>query len=143
MVYNGYFSATKRNSFSIGALANLYMESMLKTGVVGDNDSAFNMEQWHRDRAARILAKTGIDVRKEPSIARVIEASLWELQNVYGHVYAELLACTRASDVARLFCQKIEGAGAAGAADRRALAADHFALWVADNRDFIKDHPAT
>lgn len=142
-VYNGYFSATKRNPFSIGALANLYMESMLKTGVVGDNDTAFNMEQWHGNRVARILAKTGIDVRRETSIARVIMASLWELHNVYGHVYAELLACTKASDAARLFCTKIEGASAKGAADRRALAADHFALWVSENGPFIAANPAT
>lgn len=143
MVYNSYFSATKRDPFSIGALANLYMESMLKTGVIGDHGSAFNMEQWHRDRVARIMAKTGIDVRTETSIARVIEASLWELQNVYGHAYAELLACTKASDAARLFCTKIEGASAKGAADRRALAADHLALWVAENGAFIAANPAT
>lgn len=142
-VYNAYFSATKRDPFSIGALANLYMESALKTGIVGDNDTAFNMEQWHGDRIARILAKTGIDVRRETSIARVIEASLWELQNVYGRVYAELLACTTAADAARLFCQKIEGAGAKGAADRRALAADHFSFWVSDNKDFIALHQPT
>lgn len=142
-VYNAYFSATKRDPFSIGALANLYMESALKTGVVGDHDTAFNLEQWRGARVARILAKTGIDVRKESSIARVIEASLWELQNVYAPVYAELLACTTAADAARLFCQKIEGAGAKGAADRRALAAGYLVVWAAENRDFIALHQPT
>ena len=142
-VYNAYFSATKRDPLSIGALANLYMESALKTGVVGDNDTAFNLEQWHGDRVARILADTGIDVRRETSIARVIEASLWELRNVYPTVYGALQACTTAADAARLFCVKIEGAGAVGAAERRALAADYLVTWVADNGDFIKQHPAT
>lgn len=141
-VYNAYCSATQHDPISIGALANLYMESALKTGVVGDHDSAFNMEQWHTGRVFRILLKTGIDLRKETSIAKVVEASVWEMKNVYPAVYSALLLCTTAAAAARLFCIKIEGAGAPGAADRRELAGEYLETWVKTNREFIAQHPA-
>jgi hypothetical protein len=131
---------------TIGVLANFDMEAAFKASAVGDKGTAFNFEQWHwAPRGENILTHTGIDVRTERSIAKIVFASWWELHNVraYAPALAELLAATHCADAARTFCRYIEGAGAQDAADRRVLDAVLLSVWVDEHADFIASYPAT
>jgi hypothetical protein len=143
--YNALWGKCPENPFVIAALANAYMESAFEPWAIGDGGTAFSMWQWHfNPRGALILNQTGIDVRSERSILKICDALWWELNShPYAASLAAILACKTANAAAQLFCSRIEGAGAANAALRRGLAADHLSLWVAENGPFIADNPAT
>ena len=138
------------NPATIGGLANVYAESRLRSDIKGDQGSAVNIVQWHGDRAARILngdpakglAGCGIDVTTESSIAKLVEAIVWELTHVYPATLAKLKAATTAEDAARIWCAEYEGAGAAGAPERRADFASYFAAWASQNAAFLAANPA-
>lgn len=143
--YNALWGKCPENPFVIAALANAYMESAFEPWAVGDRGMAYNMWQWWWvPRGAAILAATGIDVRAERSILRICDALWWELNSKpYLASLDAIRACKTANAAAQLFCVKIEGAGAADAAQRRGMAADHLSIWVANNQEFIKAVPAT
>ncbi|KVS52255.1 hypothetical protein WK39_26715 [Burkholderia cepacia] len=46
-----------------GMVANLWIESKLNPGVVGDNGEAYGIGQWHADRQADFKAWSGHDIR--------------------------------------------------------------------------------
>jgi hypothetical protein len=141
--YNALIGCGAPVPMTVGTMANLDMEAAFKTYLIGDHDTAFNMVQWHwSPRGERILARTGIDVRTERSIKRVVGALWWELNNVYPKQLVMLKAFNLCRMAARYFCTQIEGAGAKDAADRREADAEILDVWVAENRDFIASHPA-
>lgn len=127
------------NPFAIGALANADLESAFHTGVVGDRGTAFNLWQWHSDRAARILLNTGIDVTKDNGIPRVVAALMWELSNVraYAQAFADMKDAKTAHEAAGIFCQYIEGAGAPDAKERREADADWWTAAITEHADFF------
>lgn len=127
------------NPFAIGALANADLESAFHTGAVGDKGTAFNLWQWHSDRAARILLATGIDLTKDNDIPRVVAALFWELSNVrpYAKAFADMKATTTAEEAAGIFCQFIEGAGAPDAKERREADAAWWTKAITEHADFF------
>jgi len=131
------------NPFAIGIMANLDAESAFKTNVIGDDGTAFNEAQWHSDRVARILENTGIDLKAERSIPRVIYGLFWEMTHVpaYENAYNQMMTETSAENAAEIFCRYVEGAGAADAQQRRALNAAFWTVAVSDHQDFFATPP--
>ena len=123
----------------IGVMANYDMESAFKTGAVGDNKTAFNMEQWHGDRIKRILDNTGIDLTTETDPGRVVDAAFWEMQNVpaYEPHYVHMMASPHAEDCAEVFAIYIEGAGAKDASERRGEDALFFTVAITQHAGFF------
>lgn len=121
------------------------MESAFEPWAIGDHGKAFNIWQWWwNPRGALILNQTGIDIRSERSILKICDALWWELNShPYAASLAAIRACKTANAAAQLFSLKIEGAGAADAAQRRGMAADHLAVWVDAHPSFIAANPAT
>ena len=129
--------------FVVATLTNGYAESAEKPLIVGDHDHAFSIWQWWwNPRGQRIFDKTGIDVRTETSILKLVDALWWELENVYPKTLVKLQAATNAQDATRIFCIEIEGAGAPLAADRRIAEAPFMEVWVVQNAAFIAANPA-
>jgi hypothetical protein len=63
-----------------GITANLFDESGLDTGAVGDGGSAHGLAQWHADRAAAIEKHFGKRIA-DMSYAEQLEAVQWELSS--------------------------------------------------------------
>jgi hypothetical protein len=127
----------------VAGVVNGYAESAEKPLIVGDQDHAFSIWQWWwNPRGQRIFANTGIDVRTETSIARLVDALWWELENVYPKTLAKLQASTDAQDATHIFCAEIEGAGAPNAAARRVAEAPFMKTWIDQNEAFIAANPA-
>lgn len=63
-----------------GIAANEQRESGGSASARGDGGSAVGLYQWHPDRAAKILAATGIDVTTADADSQR-RAAAWELQN--------------------------------------------------------------
>lgn len=125
---------------AVAAIANADMESALKTDVVGDRDTAYNLWQHHwNPRGNRILASTQIDLRHERDVTAVCRALWWELSNVhaYAHAFAEMQAALRSEDAAGIFCAVIEGAGAADAKERRQANAEIWTVLISMHADFF------
>lgn len=132
-----------QNPFIIAVLANAYAESAITPKIVGDDDEAYSVWQWHwSPRGERILAETGIDVRTETSIAKLVDALWWELENVYPKTFNEMKAAADAATATRAMCVGYEGAGAPNAADRRVEESAHLSVWLAQNEAFIAANPA-
>ena len=132
-IVNALRAKGAQNPLVVAALANGYAESAVTAKIEGDNDQAFSIWQWHFvPRGQRILDATGIDVRTESSISRLVDALWWELENVYPRTLDELKAANSAEDAARIFCTEFEGANAPNAADRRALEAAYLSLKSAE-----------
>jgi hypothetical protein len=131
------------NPFVVATITNGYAESDETPKIEGDSDHAFSIFQWWwSPRGALIFEKTGIDIRTETSISKIIDAFWWELTNVYPKTFAEMKAATTAADATRAFCVEYEGAGAPNAADRRVMMSDYLSVWVAQNEPFIAANPA-
>ena len=132
-----------QNPLAIAALANADMESAFHTNVVGDKGTAFNLWQWHADRAERIAENTGIDVKSEHSIPKVVSALWWEMTHVkaYAHAFDLMDIAKTANEAAGLFCQYIEGAGAPNAKERRELDASWWSVAVAKHPEFFALQP--
>ena len=142
-VYNAMLAVSNWKPIAIAALANADMESAFHTGVVGDGGTAFNLWQWHwNPRGERILAETGIDVRHETSIKRIVDALWWELTTVYPKALALMDATHDYGTAASIFCRLVEGAGAPNASQRRAMDAQFWGNFVDTHADFLKEHPA-
>ena len=143
-IVNALRAKGAENPLIIAALANGYAESAVTPKIVGDNDEAFSIWQWHwSPRGERILAGCGVDVRSETSIAKLVDALWWEIGTVFPETLAKLKSAMTGEDAARIFCAEFEGAGAANAAERRVTEAAYLAVWLAKNESFIAAHPAT
>ena len=128
---------------AIAALANADMESAFKTAALGDDGTAHSLWQWHGDRAARILAGYGVDVTTETSVVAVTGALVWDISTVkaYQPAFAAMKAATTAEEAAMIFCEKIEGAGAPGAKERRAADAAWWTVAIAEHANFFNAPP--
>ena len=132
------------NPLAIAALANADMESAFKTAALGDDGTAHSLWQWHGDRAARILAGYGVDVTTETSVVAVTGALVWDISTVkaYQPAFAAMKAATTAEEAAMIFCEKIEGAGATCAKERRAADAAWWTVAIAEHANFFNAPPA-
>ena len=142
-VFNAWIDLGSPVPYAIAMLTQAEFESAFKWNAVGDKDTAFNMYQWHwNPRGVAILAATGIDVRKEQSIKRIVAAADWELSHVLKKARDAMLAATNPHDASIAACKLFEGAGAPNAAERRGFGADRWAAWIPQNAGFIKANPA-
>ena len=130
---------------AIGFLANGDMESDFEPEAVGDNDTAFNVAQWHwNPRGSAIFKATGIDVRDETDFDQIVSAIWWELVGADGRpgveaaAYAKILPCTTGAEAARQVCAYYEGAGAAEAAERRAADGNFWSTFVSRNLAWVE-----
>ena len=138
-VYRTMVHLGASNPLAIAALANADMESAFKPQAIGDKGTAHSLWQWHDDRAARILQDYGVDVTTETSIVALTGALLWEMNTVkaYKPALAAMKAATTAEEAAEIFCEKIEGAGAPGAKERRAADAAWWTTAIVQHADFF------
>ena len=132
-----------QNPLAIAALANADLERAFHTNIVGDKGTAFNLFQWHTDRADRIAENTGIDVKSEHSIPKVVSALWWEMTHVraYAHAFDLMDIAQTANEAAALFCQYIEGAGAPNAKERRSADASWWTLAISLHAPFFALSP--
>jgi hypothetical protein len=141
--FNAWMSLVRSDTFAIAMVTQAEFESAFTWYAVGDHDQAFNFYQWHwNPRGISILANTGIDVRKEQSIKRIVDAAWWELNAVEKKARDTIAAATTSYDASVAACVLFEGAGALNAAARRGLGANRWALWFADNSAFVAANPA-
>ena len=131
------------NPLVIATVVNAYHESAVTPKIVGDEGTAFGPWQHHfNPRGARILAGCGVDVRSETSIAKLVDALWWELENVFGASLAKMKAAATGAEATGIFETDIEGAGAAGALSRRVADAGPLEVWISQNESFIAANPA-
>ena len=97
-IVNALRAKGAQNPLIIAAITNGYAESTDKPLVVGDHGQSFGpwQDKWV-PRGQRIFDKTGIDVRTETSLARLVDAMWWELENVFPKTLAKLRAATTAA----------------------------------------------
>ena len=94
-VFNAWMDLGSPVNYAIAMLTQAEFESAFKWNAVGDHDHAFNMYQWWwNPRGMAILAATGIDIRKEQSVKRIVEAASWELSHVETKAGDAMLAAT-------------------------------------------------
>ncbi len=137
-LYNCLRAQGLENPACVGILANADMESAFQPGAVGDTDTAFNVFQWHwSPRGENILARTGIDVRKETSPGRIVAALCFELDTTYPFVLAAIKGATTGADAAGKFCDSFEGAGAPDAHQRRQDDALRIEQFLAENAPWV------
>ena len=127
---------------AVGMVANGQAECGFNVTLVGDQDQAFGLQQWHwYPRGAAIFAATGIDVRHDPLIEHHVEAAWWEMSNAYKKAWAEIVAATSVNAAAQLICTAYEGASAPFAAIRRGLMADAWGVYFTANPSILTDNP--
>jgi N-acetylmuramoyl-L-alanine amidase/Phage tail lysozyme len=143
-VYNAWRDFGVSIPFAIAMLTQAEFESAFYPTAIGDGGTAWNLYQWHLDRAEAIYHCTGGDVRTETSMKRIVAAAWWEMTNVPAYIKAKAVisGATRASDASSIACRLYEGAGAADAAERRALGGERWSVWIAKNGSFIAANPA-
>ena len=129
-----------KNPLAIAAVANADLESAFHTDILGDHLSAFNLFQWHSDRANRIAENTGIDVKSERSIPRVIAGLWWEITHLkpFAKAFSDMEMAQTAEEAAGTFCVSIEGAGALDAKQRRMADAAWWTKAIADHTEFFR-----
>ena len=143
-VFNAWRRRRVSDAFAVGMLAQADMESAFRTDLVGDHGQAYSMYQWHWvPRGQAILNATGVDVRNERNVDRIVEAAWWELAGAHGmgeverRAFQLLKSAPDAAFAARAACTYFEGAGAADAAERRAHDAEFWATWVQRNLSWV------
>lgn len=95
------FSFWTRKGLTPAQAAGMVAQEMAESGgnpgargdYVNGQPTAIGAYQWHKDRRAQILAKTGIDV-STATIQQQREAAYWELMNVEHEARRRLLAAT-------------------------------------------------
>lgn len=141
--YNEWLALGVSIPFAIAMTTQAEFECAFNLAANGDKGEAWNAYQWHwTPRGANILAATGIDVRSERSIHRVVAAAWWELNGPLHKARDAIAACDNARSAAIAACALFEGAGAPNAAARRGLGAERWAGWIARNQSFVKARPA-
>ena len=142
--YNAWIALGVSGNFAIAMVTQAEFESAFKWNAVGDKDQAFNFYQNHwNPRGIDILVNTGIDVRHEQSIKRIVAAAWYELNATEKKARDAINAATNAHDASIAACKFFEGAGAANAAERRGLGAQRWESWFLANADFVTKNPAT
>lgn len=141
--YNAWKDLGVTQNFAIAMMTQAEFESAYKCEVIGDHHQAFNCYQWHwSPRGEAILKATGIDVRTEKSIKKIVEAAWWELNHTHNHARETIEAQQTLWSMTVEACKLFEGAGAPGAAARRAEGAVRWFGWISTHKDFIDAHPA-
>lgn len=130
-IYEAWLNLGVSVPFAIAMVTQAEFESGFETSAIGDSGSAFNLYQWHWARGETILAETGIDVRSETDLTKVIAAAYWELNHTEIAAREAIVSAGTAADASREACILFEGAGAPGAADRRALGAERWSVHFA------------
>ena len=90
-----------------GLVANEMHETGMRNNPVGDGGTAYGIGQWHADRAARIKAGTGIDVRSADH-ADQLAAMWWEMNNGETAGRDAVKDATTAGQAAARFSTKFE-----------------------------------
>ncbi|MBU9550411.1 hypothetical protein KTE50_17880 [Burkholderia multivorans] len=89
-------------SQAAGMVANLWIESNLNPGVVGDHGAAYGIGQWHADRQADFKAWAGHDIRGS-TMEEQLRFVNHELRNgKYWSAGQRLHGATNAEDAGRL-----------------------------------------
>jgi hypothetical protein len=142
--YNAWIALGVSRTFAIGlGVTQPEFESAFKWNAVGDHDRAFNFYQWWwNPRGMAILAATGIDVRREQSIKRIVDAAWWELNHTHIKARDAVAAAVSVHDAAVIACKLYEGAGAPNASERRGHGGDRWDKWFNDNAAFVATNPA-
>ena len=142
--YNAWIDLGVSRTFAIGlGVTQPEFEAAFKWNAVGDNDQAFNFHQWHwKPRGMSILAATGIDVRKESSIKRIVAAANWELNHTHIKARDAVNVAINIHDAAVVGCKLYEGAGALNASERRGLGGIRWDGWFTANVAFVAANPA-
>jgi hypothetical protein len=142
--YNAWMALGVSRAFAIGlGVTQAEFESWFTWSANGDNHEAFNFYQWHwQPRGLSILAATQIDVRKEQSIRRIVDAAWWELNHTHIKARDAVNAAASINESAFVACKLYEGAGAKNAPQRRALGGDRWDSWFTENAAFVAANPA-
>lgn len=142
-VYNAWKALGVSNPFALAMTTQAEFESAFQSSAVGDQGTAYNIYQWHWvPRGQSILAATGIDVRTETSLSRIVSAAWWELNHTETKARDAIAAATTAHDASVAACTLFEGAGAPMAAERRGVGAERWATWIDKNASFVTVNPA-
>lgn len=150
-IYNAWIRRKVSVPFAIAMVTMAELESGFKVGAIGDRGMAYSiMQWWWIPRGAAILKATGIDVRTETSIDKIVEAAFWEMNGPLHHARDVIAAAKNAADAARaasLLYEGASGAAISGAtvderraaeADRRAKEATRWTVFLADNRAWVE-----
>jgi hypothetical protein len=142
-VYNAWKGYGVSDNFAIAMLTQAEFESAFNPAAVGDNETAYNLHQWHwNPRGASICIGTDIDVRTETSIMKIVSAAWWELNNTEKNARDAILAAATVEDATTKACALFEGAGAADAVQRRVMGAQRWVTWLGQNQTFVSSHQA-
>ncbi len=103
-------------------VGNIEGECSLLTELVGDNDTAFAIFQWHSDRIAEIFKGTGINV-KTANLTQQLEAALWELQfGWYRSVWPKFIATKTVQDAVTVLVENYEQSASAASDIKKRVA---------------------
>ncbi|MDR8026976.1 hypothetical protein KPA93_27555 [Burkholderia cenocepacia] len=127
-----------------GVVANLWSESKLRAGAIGDNGKAFGIGQWHADRQADFAAWSGKNIR-DSSLDEQLAFVNYELTQGKESAAGVLLrAAQNASQAGQVVSRYYERPrDADGEAARRGTLAAQIANNVTINVDGSKDPQAT
>src|SRR5271155_3331800 len=98
LYYNSWRKLGCPPCFAEGMLANAEAESSLNPAAVGDIGLAFNLHQRHNKRVLAIIKGTGIDLKSERDIIKIVEATSWELGTLEHPAFVEISKATTAYD---------------------------------------------
>jgi hypothetical protein len=90
-----------------GIVANLVVESGLKTDAVGDGGQAYGIAQWHPDRQQNFRNFAGKDIRQS-TFQEQLEFVNWELNNTEKAAGNRLRGAVSAEDAAAVVDQYYE-----------------------------------
>ncbi|MCA7953851.1 phage tail-type lysozyme domain-containing protein [Burkholderia seminalis] len=127
-----------------GVVANLWSESKLRAGAIGDNGKAFGIGQWHADRQADFAVWSGKNIR-DSSLDEQLAFVNYELTQGKESAAGVLLrAAQNASQAGQVVSRYYERPrDADGEAARRGTLAAQIANNVTINVDGSKDPQAT
>jgi len=92
-------------------VGNVDGECSLIIGLIGDNNEAHGISQWHDDRIEEILEGTGIDIRSA-TLPDQLEAAYWECtEGWYKDVWPKLLATKDIQSAVTVLVQYYEQSG--------------------------------
>jgi hypothetical protein len=111
--------------FAIAAVANADRETSFNAVIVGDQDTAKGLYQWHAPRRALIKLKTKVDVW-DGTVASSLTGMRFEMTGTggeYGPAFEKIIACAAVEDASEAWCRYYEEASASNAVARsRSLA---------------------
>ncbi len=122
----------KSDPFCVAAVSNAYAESSWTAVIMGDRDKSFGPWQMNwRFYGAIILAKIGIDIRKEPDVAKEVDAVLFALaQPANAKTLAALDTAKSGAEATRIWARDFERASAGDFVERRVAIAPKIEVWL-------------